>query len=779
MSSMASIRISVLTFIIILCLSLFSTGLQNRIINIEDSKIVGAPSLSGFVEVDKGVFRAVKTLNEFHSLNTPVALIPNSYYRFKYDISHLPREKIILTSDLYAPGYDNAKQELIGIIGMSDLGKRRNFIFNTGKSPDNAYFRLFYTGAPGLEVKNIQITRVAAWGIWLNRLLLTAALIALIFFVMTVVKWCRNLSSQSKPIELCKSRVLVTELPILASIYFAAVLIRFSTYIMMPYWSGDEYVYKSIASGIWHFGHHGVLTDSMISHSVALPNLLYPYLISPSFVLGENFYIGVRLINALVINLGIFPAYLIGRKYLAQTPALVAASLSIAIPFINLGAFAVTEVLFFPLFLLTVWIAIESIERKYSIGWAIGFGLIAALLLNVRLNAMVMLPAYLCSLFWISLRQQQAITLLTRPYWLVAVISFLCTYLAVKYSLDGKSIDDFGVYADVAKSTEGPWSIIVRDPVGIFYLIAGHLTSLSIPYALPIALIVFSILTKKEKSRNDKKFGNFIIVTSVFSSALFLLALIFTIGVSPFDLGGLGRWHSRYYFYFYPLVIIAGAVYAERLQLTSSTNRLGVMVFVFLLLVCNIYVIKILDLLKNPWFGSIADNMDVQWYRSIGQFYWIFIAFTLLLAWLWYKRSNYFKRGILSFMLAWVIVANYGTLQYAGVGRGVQQAAVELAHATHVTLSAPCGALAANFLDHNPGRFIIVGDSASTMINAGFWNHYIPQKSIVYNGGSKIFGADEAGTAAEYLIVNGRISVDDTYRSLLSNGICSIYEIPN
>jgi hypothetical protein len=355
----------------------------------------------------------------------------------------------------------------------------------------------------------------------------------------------------------------------------------------------------------------------------------------------------------------------------------------------------------------------------------------------------------------------------------------LGTYVALKYSLDGRSIGEFGIYAGIAERTEGPLSIIANNPIGIFHLIAGHLTTLSVPYALPIALMTFAILTKRGKLSNDDKFSDFLIVASVFSLALFLLALIFTIGVSPFDLGGLGRWHSRYYFYFYPLVIIAGAVFAGRLRLPPSTNRFVVIVFVVLLLAFNVYFIKILGVSQDPWFGSIADNMDVQWYRSAGQFYWLFIAFTLVLAWLWYKRSAYFMKGLVSFMFAWVIVANYGTMQYAGVGRGVQQAAVELHHATDLTLSAPCGALAANFLDHNPGRFIIVGDSASTMVNAAFWNPYIPEKTIVYNGGSKLLGAAEVGSAAEYLIVNGRISVDAAYRPLLSIGKCSIYEIPN
>ncbi|MHB1331615.1 MAG: glycosyltransferase family 39 protein [Sulfuriferula sp.] len=761
----AAMRTPALTFILTLGLTLFLLWAPNPLVNFEEPIFVATPSLSGFEEVKTGVFRAVKTQNEFHLLNTPIALVPNAYYRIRYDISHLPREKVMLAADLYAPGYDSPEQELDNIVGMSNLGMYQDFIFNSGKPPAHALFRLFYTGAQGLEVANIQIRRVPAWSIWLKRVMLTGALGTFLIFIMMAIKRVLNLTSLSRQSEISTSGIRAKEMPVVIAIYLVAVLIRFSIYIVLPYWSGDEYVYKSIAAGIWHFGHYGKLTDSMIGNSVEMPNLLYPYLISPAFILKGNFYFGVRLINAIVINMAIFPCYLLARKYLNQTPALIAAIFAIAIPFVNLGAFAVTEVLFFPLFLLSVWIAVESIDRRKSIGWAIGFGVVSGVLLNVRLNAMILLPAYLFSLLWISLRRKQLLSLLSRPYWLGATIAFLCTYVSLKYSLDGKAIGDFGFYAAVAERSEGPFSIIAKNPAGIFHLIAGHLTTLSIPYALPIALIVTTVGSSRSRLTIDDKFNDFLVITTIFSSALFVLGLIFTISVSPFDLGGLGRWHSRYYFYFYPLIIIAGVVFADRLQFITSPNRFWVIVVIVLLLACNIYFIKVHNALQNPWFGSIADNMDVQWYRSAGQFYWFFAVFTVLLSWLWYKRSAYFAGGLVCFMIAWAVVANYGTLRAAGAGTGPQ--------------SDTCGNLSQHFIDRHPGRFVVVGDSRATMVGAAFWNPYIPEKTFMYTSGSKLLGPAEVGIATDYLVVNGSISVDPAYRPRLSIGKCAIYEMPN
>lgn len=758
-------RISALTFILTLGLSLILMGAQNRLIGFEEGVLVGVPSLSGFEEIQKNVFRAVKTQSGFHSYNTPIALDSDVYYRIRYDIRRLPREKITVTTDFFAPSYDNPEQERATVFGMTVLGKRQDIIFNTGESPSSAHFRLFYSGPPGLEIQNVQITRVPVWSVWLKRGLFAVAFGALLVMAMTAIQRLRNSSALLKPFGVSTQGVLPAEVPAVAVVYFCAVLIRYMVYIVMPSWSGDEYAYKSIAAGIWHFGQHGVLTDKMVAHSVDLPNLLYPFLVSPAFMLGEDFYFGMRLINAVVINTAIIPCYLIARRFLDVGPALAAASISIAIPFVNLGAFAVTEVLFFPLFLLSIWIAIEGIEHPRSIRWNVIFGVVAAILLNVRLNALVLLPAYLVALLWISLTRRQAMSLFHRPYWLVSIITFLSAHIFMQFFLGARKIGGVGLYSHAVTNGEGPFSVFLKNPVGILHLIAGHLTTLAIPYALPIALIISVVISSRSKLIVDRRFHDFLVITTIFSSALFILALVFTISVSPIDLGGLGRWHSRYYFYFYPLVIIAGAIFAKRINLMAASDRITVTAIIVLLLAVNVYFIKLHGGLQNPWFGSIADNMDVQWYRTAGQFYWFFVVFTLVLTWLWNTRSRHFLGGLVCFIFAWVIVSNFGTLRVVGVGAG--------------EMSDTCGSLGQNFLDHHPGRFVIVGDSRATMVSAAFWNPYLPERTLLHGDSSKYLDSTEVGVSTDYLIVNGDIQVDSIFHPLISIGKCVIYELPN
>jgi hypothetical protein len=763
-------------FLLIALFLLLGINRNGRIEKPLDARLL---PLTGFVQSNGSVFRAVESRDKFHALAAEISLTPNTYYHIGYHVPSLPRQKVVLFNDFYAPGYDNSEQELSKPSGMHMFGKRQSFVINSGRSPHRALFRLFYSGSPGLEVAHFQITRIPSWWIWLKRGLIFGVLGALLLLVVLGIQRFRNIRAPSLQGNVKTFGIPASEVPKVMIVYFSFVLIRYIMFMVIPYWSGDEYVYKSIAAGIWQFGRHGVLTDSMVSHSVDLPNLLYPYLISPAFYLGENFYSGVRLINAILINLAIFPCYLIARKFLNPPLALIAATFSLTIPFSNLGAFAVPEVLFYPFFLLCAWMGIESLHRPTSVPWISASGVMCAILLNVRLNALVLMPAFLVSFLWISLRHRRGRFFFLRPYWLSAVIAFLATHMLLQYLLGVRQIGNLGVYSHVVERTSGPLAVFLKDPAGVFHLFVGHFTTIAIPYALPIALVISAILSARNGWRQDSSFEPFLVITSVFAAALFLLTLAFTISVSSFDLGGLGRWHSRYYFYFYPLLSIAGLVIPGRFHPNSKIARWVVIVIVGFFLAANIYFIKFHHGPQLPWFGSIADNMDVQWYLPVKNSYWLFLIFTVILTNLWLRQSPSFRKAFVVFIFSWAALANYGTMHSAGVGAGVRQAAVQLIHANDTTLSAPCGSLAYNFLDHHPGRFVVVGDSYSTMVTAAFWNPFIPERTLIHSDTSKPVAPLEVGVPADYLIANGDIRIDSIYRPIISIGKCVIYEIPN
>ncbi len=546
---------------------------------------------------------------------------------------------------------------------------------------------------------------------------------------------------------------------ILFYIYILAVVFRFVIYIFTPYWSGDEYVYKSIASGIWHFGRHGILNESQISQAVDLPNLLYPYLISPAFALGENFYIGIRLINALVINAAIFPCFMIAHKYLSKNVALIVSVLSISIPFVNIGAYAVTEVLFFPLFILAIYVAIESVERIESVYFALAFGVMSAILMTVRLNALIMIPAYFISSFLILFSKNEKLNGRILFNWAVIIFSFGLFYVGFRYLLDGALPLDFGFYSRVAHGSENPYAVVLSNPKGFLNLLAGHLTTLAIPFCIPIALLISNYFSLDKVSLT---FANFTRISFIFSTALIVLAVIFTISVSLIDLGGLGRWHSRYYFYIYPFLIIICAYFAEKIILIPEKNNNLFVLVVILLLMTSFYFIFGYNALSHEWFGSIVDNMDVQWFRLRRTFYLLFIFLNLLLTYLWCTKSSLFSKAMLGFFVIWLIVANYGTFKVTALGMK-----------DHYD---QCGKLSQRYLEKHPGRFVIIGDSRQKMVEAGFWNVLIPEKSMIYTDINTELSVSEFEGIANYLIVNGKIKINSKNGPVIKVGECVIYE---
>ena len=705
---------------------------------IRDEVIIGAPLLTGFVQISDGVFYAADQPEQFHSLALPVELTRNSYYRIKYDVLNIPNEKAVVTTDFFAPDYDNLEQEVSGVFGMGAIGAGQKFIIYSGDAPKGAYFRVFYNGRSGLEIGNIKIARIPTWWVWTKWAIYFLAFAVLLVLISVTVVSKLNSQNEARKERVCDKSNPILEIPLLTAIYLIAVLLRYSFYILIPYWSGDEYAYKSIAAGIWRFGRHGVLSESMVAHSVDLPNLLYPFLIAPAFFLEEKFYFGIRLINSVVINLSIFPIYFIARRFMDHRTTLVVATISVAIPFANIGAFAVTEVLFFPVFLCSVLLVTKAVDSPESIWLSILFGILVGVLLNIRLNALVLLPAYFLALFVVAIRRKQVSHLFRRPKWLFAVFSTGVVYFLLQFFLRGDGIGDLGLYSQMAGKAEQANPFLLNNPMDFSNLMLGHIATLAIPYAFPASLMLAALASGIKGQVVNERLFNFVVVSLVFSAALFFLAIVFTVSVSPIDLGGLGRWHSRYYFYCYPLIIISSVAFLKQQIKVSYPLRVGVAVLVALILAADVYFV-FSGLFESPWFGSVADNMDVQWYRSAFSFYWLLVVFTIVNLALWLVGSRYVLGFLVSFFVLSTIVANFGALKYLGVGRSVYQAGVDLAQATESNLSPPCGEFSAQFLNRRPGRFVVVGDSHLAMVSTGFWIPFVPEKSIVFSEQSKTF----------------------------------------
>ena len=236
-----------------------------------------------------------------------------------------PGAPAAIVVDLFGPGYDNPAQERTFATQPGQTSVHWSDTMDVGHDvPDVVSLRIFYDGPPGLLLSDIRVVEVPTWRIWVGHLLMALLLAAAVALIAAVADWTRK-----------DDAVAAAYIPwsLLVALWLSAALIRYVAAQLLPYWSGDEYVYKMIASGIWAGGgRSGIPLPDQIQHATNLPNMLYPYLIAPSFMIGDSFYTGVRLINALIVASGLFPTYLMARRFLNGRLSLVIAVAAIALP---------------------------------------------------------------------------------------------------------------------------------------------------------------------------------------------------------------------------------------------------------------------------------------------------------------------------------------------------------------------------------------------------------------------------------------------------------------
>lgn len=138
--------------------------------------------------------------------------------------------------------------------------------------------------------------------------------------------------------------------------YIAGAAIRFTlaaATCQNPFIMPDEALYANIARSIAQ--DTGI---TLRNQPITYTNILYSVLIAPSYTLfraGTQFRI-IQLFNCLVMNLAIFPAFGIAKKFTDNKKAFLIALVSIIVPDMMMTTHIMTEAIVYPLFLSTVYL---------------------------------------------------------------------------------------------------------------------------------------------------------------------------------------------------------------------------------------------------------------------------------------------------------------------------------------------------------------------------------------------------------------------------------------
>jgi hypothetical protein len=159
--------------------------------------------------------------------------------------------------------------------------------------------------------------------------------------------------------ELSARRVLYWLLVIAAlSTLLRAVLVQLAH---APMVFNDELGYTKLAQSIGLDGRLAVLGNEGFSYSP-----LYPVLLAPIYTLGASApvaYALVKILNALLISLAIFPLYKIARFALPRRDSLIVVGLSAVAPLMSFPAFTMSENLAYPLCLTALWAMLAAVQH--------------------------------------------------------------------------------------------------------------------------------------------------------------------------------------------------------------------------------------------------------------------------------------------------------------------------------------------------------------------------------------------------------------------------------
>ncbi len=182
------------------------------------------------------------------------------------------------------------------------------------------------------------------------------------------------------------------ELKKLILLYLAFVLgkVVLGFFISSPSALGDEYLYSKIARNLFEYSsslYHG----DVLAHKY-LP--LYPLFLSIGYLFSnmEVVYFVMKVVNAFLSSAIIFPVYYLAREFLESRKAFVGAFLvSIFVANFNVFAYLMSENLFYPLFMLFVFLVYFAFKTDNKWLFLIS-GIVLALAYWVRVLALVLIP---------------------------------------------------------------------------------------------------------------------------------------------------------------------------------------------------------------------------------------------------------------------------------------------------------------------------------------------------------------------------------------------------
>ena len=316
-----------------------------------------------------------------------------------------------------------------------------------------------------------------------------------------------------------------------------------------PWVFTDELGYQKMAQSLGQTGHLAIFGQSGLSLSP-----LYSVVLAPIYALGASApvaYEWIKIVNAILMSLSIFPVYMIARFVLPRRASLIAAGLSALAPLMYYSALAMSENLAYPLFLASVWallVALRSPSLKHDALLLLSIAVASA----ARLQLVVLYPAALTAVLLVAAisrdQSSRGVHRLLSTSWRQHRLLVGSAVAALIVVGTGRAFAFTGIYGGVLKDGyPNPWRVVeqVFEHLGELDLAVGV-----IPFA---GALVAAYAFVRYGARRDV--GVFASVAASLTAWLLLEVGFFGDFVIRTAQGS--RMHERYLFYLVPLFVIA------------------------------------------------------------------------------------------------------------------------------------------------------------------------------------------------------------------------------
>ncbi|MDY3918001.1 MAG: glycosyltransferase family 39 protein [Candidatus Limivivens sp.] len=422
----------------------------------------------------------------------------------------------------------------------------------------------------------------------------------------------------------------------------------------------DEFTYIKLARML--------LTDGTYN-SVQYP-LLYPLYLMPAFLFGDHFYVAMKVLGAISSAFVPVCTYAIARLYLNPEKSMIPAAFSAVIPFHYVTTMTImSENLYFPLFLLEIYLALRP--RKRVTLCDIGYGALLGAMFMTRHITFVTIPVFLFVWLLRELEEKRSWKSIIGRGFLV-VLSMCVVYapwvwMCRSYGHGLKEIVGFKI-----ASKTNPEQLTLKRLI----MVAGFY----ICYFSLILAPVLGLLFKSIRALNLKKLFcsyNRLWVMVCGLAAAFFVAVTRHSWRAYYNYPDFEKIKGRYLIYFPILFVILGTVvlFREKPKFRKKWFNILVTYLLPVGMIIGAYLIDIGEVLmplKSTFIGSI-ESTDGQKIKLIGPAFVVVVSlFLLYYQYLYdFAREERKKHLSLFFAVGLLLVEIWGMTDYLSYLIGV------------------------------------------------------------------------------------------------------------